>query len=58
MNNAMVPIVALALKAVAMAMAAASVILAALKVTSMETYIILVSVGLFALALSAVMQRT
>lgn len=56
--NAMVPMIALAFKAVAMAMAAASIILAALKVTSMETYVILISVGLFALALSAVMQRT
>ena len=56
--GAMVPMVALALKAVALALAAASVILAALKVTSMETYVILVSVGLFSLAMSAVMQRS
>jgi hypothetical protein len=51
-------LVALAFRAVALAMAAASIILAALKVTSMETYIIMLSVGLLTLALAGFMQRS
>ena len=51
-------IVALAFKAVALAMAVASIVLAVLKVASMETYVVLLSIGLFALALTAIMQRT
>ena len=51
------PIVALAFKAVALAMAVACVVLAVLKVTNMETYVILLSVGLFALALVSIMQH-
>ena len=51
------PIIVLALKAVALAMAVASVVLVILKASGVETYVILLSIGLFTLALAAVMQR-
>ena len=49
--------ITLAFRAVAMAMAAACIILAALKVTNTETYVILLSVGLLSLTLAAFIQR-
>ena len=50
------PILALAFQAVALAMAAASIALAVLDVGSFELYIILLSVGLFALTIGTIMQ--
>ena len=50
------PIVALAFKAIALAMAVASIVMAALKVTSLEVYVVLLGVGLFALSIASLMQ--
>ena len=47
----------LAFKAVAMAMAVASIILGVLKVSTLETYVMLLSVGLFALALASITEH-
>ncbi|MFC2033317.1 hypothetical protein ACFLUB_02200 [Chloroflexota bacterium] len=51
------PIVTIALKAVALAMGVASIVLAILRVSNIETYVMLLSVGLFALALAAIMKE-
>jgi len=45
-------IVALAFKGVAMAMAAVSIALTAIKVGSFDLYVILLAIGLFALAIA------
>ena len=50
------PVLALAFTAVALAMAAASIALAVLKVGSFELYVILLSVGLLALAIGVIMR--
>ncbi len=49
-------IVMVVLKAVALAMGVASVVLAALKTASIETYIMLLGLGLFALSLAALQE--
>jgi len=49
--------VSLAFKAVAMATALASIILGVLKVSCLETYVMLLSVGLFALALASITEH-
>ena len=50
------PIVALAFKAIALAMAVATVVLAVMKVTSLEVYVVLLAIGLFALSIASLMQ--
>jgi len=50
------PIVNLVLKAIALAMAVASVVLSILGETTAETVIILLGIGLFALAVAALQQ--
>ena len=51
------PIITLVLKAVALAMAVASVVLSILNTASGETTVVLLSIGLFALAVAA-LQKT
>lgn len=46
----------LALKAVAMAMAVASIVLTALRVASIETDVVLLSIGLFALSITSLQE--
>lgn len=50
------PIVNLVLKAIALAMAVASVVLSIMGETTAETVIILLGIGLFALAVAALQQ--
>jgi len=50
------PIVILALKAVALAMAVASVVLSAINAATFQVTIVLLGVGLFALALASLLQ--
>jgi hypothetical protein len=50
-------LVELVLKAVAMGMAVASIVLGVLKVAAVETHVTLLGIGLFALALAA-LQKT
>ena len=50
------PIVILALKAVALAMAVASVVLSAINAATVEVTMVLLGVGLFALALASLQQ--
>lgn len=50
------PIVALSLKAIAMAMATASIALSILKVQPSELYLTLLAIGLFALSLASITE--
>lgn len=50
------PVLAVAFKAIALALAAAGIILAVLRVGSYELYVILLSVGLFAVTLGTLIR--
>ena len=50
------PIVALAFKAVALGMGVACLVLVALRASSLEVYVVLLSIGLFALAVASVIR--
>jgi len=51
------PIVALALRAVAVAMATASIAFIALKIASIELHVVLLAVGLFALCIASIVME-
>ena len=52
------PIVALALRAVAVAMATASIALVALRIASAELHVVLLAVGLFALCIASIVMES
>jgi len=52
------PILALALTAIALAVAVASIVLAVIKVGSLELYVILLSAGLLALTIASILRQS
>jgi hypothetical protein len=52
------PILALALTAIALAMAVASIVLAVIEVGSFQLYVILLSAGLLALTIASILRQS